>query len=237
MRSTPATRRYTAAVVDGRVVTGLIAAETGNAITLKRQEGVLDVLLRADLEELKTNGQSLMPEGLENDLKPNDLSDLIAYLASGARRPKVLDGNHPETVVQAADGSLRLAAETAQVFGPTLTFETQFGNLGLWQSDGDQAAWTVRVERPTTFTVAMEWACADESAGNAFQIRSEDRVLPGTVDGTGAGTWSRYRSIFVGEMPLDPGTHRIELRPVGPIRNALLDLKAVTLTPRVKLGR
>lgn len=228
---------YTAAVVDGRVVTGLIAAETGNAITLKRQEGVLDVLLRADLEELKTNGQSLMPEGLENDLKPNDLSDLIAYLASGARRPKVLDGNHPETVVQAADGSLRLSAETAQVFGPTLTFETQFGNLGLWQSDGDQAAWTVRVERPTTFTVAMEWACADESAGNAFEIRSEDRVLPGTVDGTGAGTWSRYRSIFVGEMPLESGTHRIELRPVGPIRNALLDLKAVTLTPRVKLGR
>ncbi|WP_406696884.1 neutral/alkaline non-lysosomal ceramidase N-terminal domain-containing protein [Singulisphaera sp. Ch08] len=228
---------YTAAVTDGRVVTGLIAAETGNAITLKRQEGVLDVILRADLEALKTTGQSLMPEGLENDLKPADLSDLIAYLSSGARRPKVLDGNHPETVVQAADGSLRLSAETAQVFGPTLTFETQFGNLGMWQNAGDQAVWTVRVDRPQTFTVSMEWACADESAGNSFEVRSEDRVLPGTVDGTGPGTWSRYRSIFVGEMILAAGTHRIEFRPVGPIRNALLDLKAVTLTPRVKLGR
>ncbi|SIO65583.1 putative membrane-bound dehydrogenase domain-containing protein [Singulisphaera sp. GP187] len=228
---------YTAAVTDGRVVTGLIAAETGNAITLKRQEGVLDVILRADLEELKTTGQSLMPEGLENDLKPADLSDLIAYLASGARRPKVLEGNHPETVVQAANGSLRLSAETAQVYGPTLTFESQFGNLGLWQSAGDHAVWTVRVDRPTTFTVAMEWACADESAGNAFLVRSDVSTLRGTVDGTGSGTWSRYRSIFVGEMVLAAGTHRIEFRPVGPIRNALLDLKAVTLTPRVKLGR
>lgn len=228
---------YTAAVIDGRVVTGLIAAETGNAITLKRQEGVLDVILRADLEELKTTGQSLMPEGLENDLKPADLADLIAYLASGVKRPKVIEGNHPETVVQTADGSLRLSAETAQVYGPTLTFESQFGNLGLWQSAGDQAVWSVRVDRPTTFTVAMEWACADESAGNAFEVRSENKVLPGTVDGTGAGTWSRYRSIFVGEMTLEPGNHRIEFRPVGPIRNALLDLKAVTLTPRVKLGR
>ena len=87
---------YTAALKDGRVVTGLIASETANAITLKRQEGQTDVILRADLEELKTSGQSLMPEGLENDLKRSDLADLIAYLASGGERPKVLAGNHPE---------------------------------------------------------------------------------------------------------------------------------------------
>ena len=223
---------YTAAITDGRVVTGLIAAETGNALTLKRQEGALDVILRADLEALKTTGQSLMPEGLENDLKPADLADLVAYLVSGARRPKTLEGNHPETVVQAADGSLRLTAATAQVFGSTLTFETEFGNLGLWQSADDQAAWTLRIERPGTFTVSMEWACANESAGNHFQVRANDKVLPGTVDGTGAGTWSRYRSIFVGELTLPAGTHRLEFRPVGPIRNALLDLRAVTLTPR-----
>ena len=83
---------FTAALKDGRVVTGLLASETGNAITLKRQEGQADVILRADLEELKTSGQSLMPEGLENDLKGSDLADLMAYVASGGERPKVLAG-------------------------------------------------------------------------------------------------------------------------------------------------
>jgi hypothetical protein len=28
------------------------------------------------------SGQSLMPEGLEKDLKPQDLADLIAYIAT-----------------------------------------------------------------------------------------------------------------------------------------------------------
>ena len=52
---------YTAALKDGRVVTGLIASETASAITLKRQEGQADVILRADLEELKTSGNRSCP--------------------------------------------------------------------------------------------------------------------------------------------------------------------------------
>ena len=117
---------FTAALKDGRVVTGLMASETGNAITLKRQEGQADVILRADLEELKTSGKSLMPEGLENDLKGSDLADLMAYVASGGERPKVLAGNHPELVTQGADGSVRLSAATAEIRGETLTFETEY---------------------------------------------------------------------------------------------------------------
>ena len=65
-----------------RVVTGLIASETANAITLKRQEGQSDVILRADLDELTTSGRSLMPEGLEKELDQQAMADLIAYLLS-----------------------------------------------------------------------------------------------------------------------------------------------------------
>jgi putative membrane-bound dehydrogenase-like protein len=224
---------YTAALVDGRVITGLVAAETANAITLKRQEGVVDSILRADLEAIKTTGQSLMPEGLEHDLKPADLADLVAYVSAHTNRPKALEGNHPQLVSPAADGSLRLAAETAEAYGPTLTYEPATSNLGSWHSAQDRAAWTFRVDRPGAYTVAMEWACADESAGNSFELRVAGRVLRGVVAGTGAGTWSRYRSIFVGEVQLPAGTNRLEFRPAGTLRDALLDLRAVTLTPRV----
>jgi putative heme-binding domain-containing protein len=225
---------YTAALSDGRILTGLIAAETGNAITLKRQEGQTDVVLRADLDDLKSSGQSLMPEGLERDLSQQDLADVIAYVAGAAEAPKVVAGNRPATVQQADDGTIRLTAETAAIYGATLVYESEFGNLGHWESANDRASWTFKVDRPATFTVTIEWACADESAGNPYEIRVGTRVLPGTVGGTGAGTWSQYHSIFVNELVLPAGTHKLEFRPSRAPQGALLDLRAVVLSPRTE---
>ncbi len=73
---------FTIGTVDGRVLNGLIASESATAVTLRRQEGKEDVLLRSDIQEMSASGQSLMPEGVEKDLKPADLADLIAYIAS-----------------------------------------------------------------------------------------------------------------------------------------------------------
>lgn len=223
---------YTAALKDGRVVTGLVASETANAITLKRQEGQADVILRADLDDLSTAGRSLMPEGLENDLKPADLADLIAFVAGQGDRPKEVEGNRHRTVALGPDGVLRLPASAAEIYGPNLTFETPSANLGYWHSPEDHAAWTFRLDRPGTYTVSMEWACEDGSAGNPFTVRVGGTTVRGTVGGTGAGTWANYRSIFVGEMTLPAGTSRLDFRPAGPVRGALLDLRAVALTPR-----
>jgi putative membrane-bound dehydrogenase-like protein len=73
---------FTVATVDGRVLTGLIASESATSLTLRRQDGKDDVMLRSDIQEMAAAGGSLMPEGLEKDLKPRDLADLIAFLAS-----------------------------------------------------------------------------------------------------------------------------------------------------------
>jgi putative membrane-bound dehydrogenase-like protein len=78
---------FSIATVDGRVLNGMIANESATAVTLRRQEGKEDVVLRSQIEEMTASGQSLMPEGLEKDLKPQDLADLIAYLSmAGAPR-------------------------------------------------------------------------------------------------------------------------------------------------------
>ena len=221
---------YAAALKDGRVLTGLIAAETGSAIALKRQDGVIDQVLRVDLEELSTNGRSLMPEGLENDLKPADVADLIAFLDKGAARPKVLAGNHPRAVSPGPDGAIHLTAEVAEIYGPSLTFEPEFGNLGFWHEAMDRAAWTLKLDRPTAFTVSLEWACDDGSAGNSYAIRSGDSTVRGRIGKTGG--WSEYRTLFIGEMSLAAGVHRLEMRPSGPVRSALADVRAIVLTPR-----
>jgi putative membrane-bound dehydrogenase-like protein len=73
---------FTVATVDGRVLSGLITSESATSVTLRRQEGKDEVLLRSDIDEMTTSGQSLMPEGLEKDLTPRDLADLIAYIAT-----------------------------------------------------------------------------------------------------------------------------------------------------------
>ena len=60
---------YMAQTKAGRTFNGLLAAETATSITLRGQEGKEQVLLRTDLDELSSTGKSLMPEGLEKDVR------------------------------------------------------------------------------------------------------------------------------------------------------------------------
>ena len=72
---------YSAVTKNGHTFAGIIAAETGNAITLIDAQAVNHALLRSDLDELVSTGRSLMPAGAEELLnQPQDLLDLIAYL-------------------------------------------------------------------------------------------------------------------------------------------------------------
>ena len=59
---------YNVATTDGRILTGIIADESANAVTLKRAEGVTDVIPRSRIETIASTGQSLMPEGLEKGM-------------------------------------------------------------------------------------------------------------------------------------------------------------------------
>jgi putative heme-binding domain-containing protein len=71
---------YTIFTTDGRSFSGMIAAETATAITLKRADNASDTILRIDIEEIRSTGLSLMPEGMEKDVDKQTLADLIAYL-------------------------------------------------------------------------------------------------------------------------------------------------------------
>ncbi|MFO1020905.1 MAG: c-type cytochrome [Planctomycetales bacterium] len=78
--------QYVVALDDGRTLTGMIVEETPNSITLRRQENKQDVILRSQIEELKNTGLSLMPEGLEKEISPDQMADLLAYL-KGIKSP------------------------------------------------------------------------------------------------------------------------------------------------------
>jgi len=65
---------------DGRTLSGLIASETAGNLTLKRADGGTDTVLRSEIKSLTSPGISLMPEGLEAAITPQQMADLIAYL-------------------------------------------------------------------------------------------------------------------------------------------------------------
>jgi putative heme-binding domain-containing protein len=75
---------YVALTKNGLTLTGVLSSETSTTITLVGPEGKEQVILRKDLEELTSSNRSVMPEGLERDLKQQDIADLIAHIRSGS---------------------------------------------------------------------------------------------------------------------------------------------------------
>jgi putative heme-binding domain-containing protein len=67
----------------GQTFAGILAEETATTLKLRRAEGVEDTLLRSEIEELRSTGKSLMPEGLEQTINPQEMADLIAFLREG----------------------------------------------------------------------------------------------------------------------------------------------------------
>jgi putative membrane-bound dehydrogenase-like protein len=72
---------YTVVMLDGRVLSGMLLVEGSSSITLARPDGKADKLLRVDIDTMTGTGKSFMPEGLEKDVSPEALADIIAFLA------------------------------------------------------------------------------------------------------------------------------------------------------------
>jgi putative membrane-bound dehydrogenase-like protein len=71
---------------DGRLIDGIIVEDNANAVTLRTPTGDTRIP-RNEIDRLKTSNLSMMPEGLLEALKPEELRDLIAYLQSPKQVP------------------------------------------------------------------------------------------------------------------------------------------------------
>lgn len=77
-------RGYQIETKDGQSLSGIIASETATGLTLVKAEGARDELLRTQIATIRASNLSLMPEGFEQKLPPQDMADLIAFLRSEA---------------------------------------------------------------------------------------------------------------------------------------------------------
>jgi putative membrane-bound dehydrogenase-like protein len=67
---------------DGESLVGIIANETTATMTVLQAFGRKDVIQRPTLKSMRSLGQSLMPEGLEQGLTSQDFANLLEYIST-----------------------------------------------------------------------------------------------------------------------------------------------------------
>lgn len=220
---------YTVLTDEGRQFVGLLADETSTTIRLANAEGEYVDILRSQIETIVSSGQSLMPLGLERDLDPQAVADVIAFVRKNSLPSKSFPGNDPQVVEADGDGVIRLNANKARIYGPSIVMEPRYGNLGWWSDETDWAAWDLIVDKADTYEVIFEYASHDNAAGDRYRLTIGEEELRGVVRGT--GTWDEYEVRKVGRVHLKPGQFEMVLRSDGPIQTALIDLLEIRLYP------
>jgi putative heme-binding domain-containing protein len=69
-------------MANGKVFTGFVVSEGAKAVLIREATGVQRELKKDAIESRQIEKQSAMPEGVVNNLTPEQLADLIAYLQS-----------------------------------------------------------------------------------------------------------------------------------------------------------
>jgi putative heme-binding domain-containing protein len=110
---------------DGRSLTGIVRGETAGSLTLVQGGGTEEKLLRGDLQEIRASQLSLMPEGLEQALSPQDVADLIAWIKSsgpatfGSATPEKARLARTEFLASDANGLAKLVSAGGQLPYPS----------------------------------------------------------------------------------------------------------------------
>jgi putative heme-binding domain-containing protein len=71
---------YECVLKDGRIINGVMTADSPQSVTLKQVLGIEETIPRDRIERLSVSNLSLMPQGLEKVINKQDMADLLAYL-------------------------------------------------------------------------------------------------------------------------------------------------------------
>jgi putative membrane-bound dehydrogenase-like protein len=87
---------YTVIDLQGQIHSGILSAETASSVTLKQPENKTVSILRSEVDEIRSNGVSLMPVGLEKVISVEQMADLISFIKNW----RYLDGQVPKEVIR-----------------------------------------------------------------------------------------------------------------------------------------
>ena len=73
---------YQVLTFNGQVFSGILVAESNEAIELQQASGKSVRILQSDIERMNPGSVSIMPAGLEQALTEDELVDVVKYLQS-----------------------------------------------------------------------------------------------------------------------------------------------------------
>ncbi|NOS69660.1 MAG: c-type cytochrome [Verrucomicrobia bacterium] len=76
---------YVVETKDDQSLLGLVVNETSSNVTLRQAYGKQDVIPRSNITKMQSQGQSVMPEGLEAGLTPQAMADLLEYISTATQ--------------------------------------------------------------------------------------------------------------------------------------------------------
>ncbi len=217
----------------GQTHVGMIESESTNHLTLRLPDGSSKNLPRQEIQKLISLGISLMPNGLENTLSPQNLADLLAYLAT-LGKPK-LQGPNLHSAMSARvrpgkDGIIELRAKKCRLSGNRIEYMADFDAIGWWTSSEDRAEWTIVLDRPGEYKVEWEWSVSDKASGNNWQLLTNgEKVLSGKVHKSGG--WEDFKTEKIGNISLSAADTKIVLKSEGELKQALMDLRVIRFIP------
>jgi putative heme-binding domain-containing protein len=71
---------YLVETKNGESLTGIIGNETAASVALRQANGSETAVLRSNIVRMESTGRSMMPEGLEAGLSPQEMADLLGFI-------------------------------------------------------------------------------------------------------------------------------------------------------------
>jgi hypothetical protein len=133
---------------------------------------------------------------------------------------------------QKPDGTILLLATNAVTHGKTIRYEPQphKNTIGYWTRADDWVSWDFEVTTPGRFNVTLTQACGKGSGGSEVAFTVGERTIKDIVPDTGAFT--NWTNRTIGTFNLGAaGTYSITVKPLHKPGLAVMDLRAITLSP------
>jgi hypothetical protein len=160
-----------------------------------------------------------------------DASQIAILLADGSAAAGAVAIETAAATTQFDDGRIVFSASEAQVTGKKAKLEQHPGNarIGFWTDAADTVSWTRRASRWGMYDVRLSYSTASPS-GTEIAVDVGGTTLSGTL--TSTGSWYCYATAPLGKVYLPTaGEQTVKVRCTKQVGGAIMNLKAVTLTP------
>jgi alpha-L-fucosidase len=136
-------------------------------------------------------------------------------------------------VMQADDGVLTLTADDAILVGDSINLGNGSGQPALfWSYVTNYAHWNIRIKKPGTYKVAMEYALDPSSPGSTITMTAGDQTLTAIPPKT--ANWGDYKLVEVGTIKFPrAGDYDFKFSGTknGPYNYLVDPLRKLVLTP------